>query len=87
MANVPIDQAFLEYVVKSLVDHKDEVEITRTVDEMGVLLTLKVKPEDMGQIIGKKGATIKAIKSLLKVIGGKNKSRVNLKVIEPEKKS
>jgi predicted RNA-binding protein YlqC (UPF0109 family) len=86
MAKLPADQEFLEYVVKSLVDHKDNVKITRKVDEMGVLLSLKVHPDDMGQIIGKGGATVRAIRSLVRLVGAKNHARVNLKIEEPEKK-
>lgn len=77
------DQEFLEYVVKALVDKPEKVEITRTVDEMGVLLTLTVDPEDMGKIIGRQGNTAKAIRTLLRVVGMKNDARVNLKVNEP----
>jgi hypothetical protein len=78
------DQAFLEYVVKSLVDHPDAVKINRTVDEMGVLLTLDVHAEDMGKVIGRSGNTAKAIRTLLRVVGMKNDARVNLKINEPE---
>ncbi|HET8581081.1 MAG TPA: KH domain-containing protein [Candidatus Paceibacterota bacterium] len=78
------DQTFLEYVVKSLVDHPDDVAITRTIDEMGVLLTLTVNADDMGKIIGRSGATAKAIRTLLRVVGMKNDARVNLKINEPE---
>lgn len=77
------DHAFLEYVVKALVDNPDQVEIARTVDEMGVLLTLTVAPEDMGKIIGKEGNIAKAIRTLLRVVGMKHNARVNLKVNEP----
>ena len=77
------DAAFLEYVVKALVDHPDDVKINRTVDQMGVLLTLDVNQEDMGKIIGKAGNTAKAIRTLLRVVGMKNNARVNLKVNEP----
>ena len=79
-----LDQEFLEYVVKTLVDKPDKVVINRTVDEMGVLLTLKVDQEDMGKIIGRDGNTAKAIRTLLRVVGMKNNSRVNLKINEPE---
>ncbi len=78
------DQAFLEYVVKGLVDHPDDVKVNRTVDEMGVLLTLDVHQEDMGKIIGRSGNTAKAIRTLLRVVGMKNNARVNLKINEPE---
>jgi len=78
------DQAFVEYVVKALVDHPDDVQTERSVDEMGVLITLKVHPEDMGQIIGRSGNTARAIRTLLRVVGAKNNARVNLKIYEPE---
>jgi predicted RNA-binding protein YlqC (UPF0109 family) len=79
-----IDQQFLEYVIKGLVDHPNDVKINRTVDEMGVLLTLEVNAEDMGKVIGRSGNTAKAIRTLLRVVGMKNNSRVNLKINEPE---
>ncbi len=78
------DQEFLVYVIKGLVDHPDAVKVTRVVDEMGVLLTLDVHPEDMGKIIGRSGNTAKAIRTLLRVVGMKNNARVNLKINEPE---
>lgn len=78
------DEQFLEFLVKSIVDHSDDVKVDRKVDEMGVLLTLKVNPLDMGQIIGRKGSTAQAIRSLLRIVGIKNNARVNLKIIEPE---
>ncbi len=78
------DQQFLEYVVKALVDHPEDVKINRTVDEMGVLLTLDVHAEDMGKIIGRSGNTAKAVRTLLRVVGMKNDARVNLKINEPE---
>jgi uncharacterized protein len=79
-----MDQQFLDFVVKGLVDHPNDVKITRTVDEMGVLLTLEVNAEDMGKVIGRSGNTAKAIRTLLRVVGMKNNSRVNLKINEPE---
>lgn len=78
------DQQFLENLVKALVDHPESVKINRTVDEMGVLLTLDVHAEDMGKIIGRSGNTAKAIRTLLRVVGMKNDARVNLKINEPE---
>ena len=79
-----VDQDFLEFVVKSIVNNPDDVKVDRKVDEMGVLLTLKVNPEDMGQIIGRQGSTAKAIRTVLRVIGLKNSARINLKIEEPE---
>lgn len=78
------DKHFLEYVVKALVDHPEQVKVERTVDQMGVLLTLDVHPEDMGKVIGRSGATAKAIRTLLRVVGMKHNARVNLKILEPE---
>ena len=78
------DQAFLEFVIKELVDNPKDVKVTRAVDEMGVLLTLDINAEDMGKIIGRSGNTAKAIRTLLRVVGMKNNARVNLKINEPE---
>lgn len=78
------DRQFLEYVVKALVDNPNDVKIERTVDEMGVLISLSVNPADMGKIIGRMGNTAKAIRTLLRIIGMKNNARVNLKINEPE---
>ena len=78
------DAQFLDFVVKALVDNPEAVVIERTVDEMGVLLTLAVSSEDMGKVIGRQGNTAKAIRTLLRVVGMKNNARVNLKINEPE---
>lgn len=78
------DQEFVEYVVKGLVDNPGDVRTERTVDEMGVLITLFINPADMGQVIGRMGQTAKAIRTLLRVVGAKHKARVNLKINEPE---
>ncbi len=78
------DRAFVEYVVKAMVDHPDDVVCDRTVDEMGVLITLKVNPEDLGQVIGRQGQTAKSLRTLLRVVGAKHHARVNLKIYEPE---
>ncbi len=78
------DQEFVEYVVKALVDNPADVSSDRTVDEMGVLITLKVNPQDLGQVIGRQGQTAKSLRTLLRVVGAKNHARVNLKIYEPE---
>ena len=78
------DKEFLEFLVKAIVDHSDDVTVERKVDEMGVLLSLKVNPLDMGQIVGRQGSTAKAIRSLLRIVGVKNHARINLKIVEPE---
>lgn len=84
MARKEHDVEFLEYIVKSLVSNPDDVKVERSIDEMGVLLSLHLNPEDMGQVIGRSGATAKAIRTLLRVIGAKKNARLNLKIIEPE---
>jgi predicted RNA-binding protein YlqC (UPF0109 family) len=78
------DQEFLEFVVKAIVENPDAVVVERRVDEMGVLLELKVDPLDMGKIIGKDGRTAKAVRTLLRVIGAQTNARINLKIVEPE---
>lgn len=78
------DQEFVENIIKSLVNHPDDVVVERKIDEMGVLLTLKVNPEDMGLVIGRRGSTAQAIRTLARIIGLKNNARVNFKIAEPE---
>lgn len=77
------DREFVEYVVKMLVDHPEDVRVERKIDEMGVLITLDVNSEDMGMVIGREGVTAKALRTLLRVIGARNNARVNLKINEP----
>lgn len=77
-----IDQQFVEFVVKSLVGNPDAVSIERSVDEKGVLLELTVDPEDLGRIIGKRGATAQSLRTLLRALGTKNEARYNLKIID-----
>src|SRR3989344_8915895 len=79
-----LDKEFLEFVVKRLVDNPDDVQVERTIDEMGVLLVLRVNPKDMGQVIGRDGQTARSLRTLLRVIGAKHNARVNLKIFEPE---
>jgi len=78
------DKEILEMVVKSIVGNPNDVVVDRTIDERGVLLTLKTNPADMGYVIGRKGQTAQSIRTLLKIIGAKNNSRVNLKIFDPE---
>lgn len=81
---VGLDKDFVEYVIKSIVSQPDMVVVVRTVDDMGVLLTLQVAKEDMGKVIGRSGQTAKSVRTLLRVIGSKENLRVNLKIVEPE---
>lgn len=81
------DQEFVENIVKAIVDHPDEVVTARTLDERGVLIQLTVNREDMGKVIGREGRTAKAIRSLLRVFGARNESRINLKIVDPEGES
>lgn len=76
-----IDQQFVEYIVKTLVNNPDKVTIDRTIDEKGVLLSLEVDPEDVGRIIGRRGATAQSIRTLLRALGTKNDARYNLKIV------
>ena len=78
------DKKFLEMIVKQIVNNPKDVVVDRTIDERGVLLTLKTNPADMGYVIGRKGQTAQSIRTLLKIVGAKNNSRVNLKIYDPE---
>ena len=84
MTNEAMDVEYLELVVKPIVEFPDEVKIERTVDEMGVLLTLSVNAADIGKVIGRSGNTAKSIRILLRVFGMKHGSRINMKINEPE---
>lgn len=77
-----IDEQFIEYVVKTIVSHPDDVSIKRTIDEKGVLLELTVNPEDLGRVIGKRGAGAQALRTLLRALGTKNDARYNLKIVD-----
>lgn len=76
-----IDQQFIEYIVKSVVGHPDDVIVERVIDEKGVLLTLTVNPEDLGRVIGKRGVTAQSLRTLLRALGTKNDARYNLKIV------
>ena len=76
-----IDQQFVEYTIKSLVEHPDDVVVERLIDEKGVLLTLTVNPEDLGRVIGKRGGTAQSVRTLLRALGTKNDARYNLKIV------
>ncbi len=87
-----IDEQFVEFIIKSLVGNPDAVDIKRTIDEKGVLLELTVDPEDLGRVIGKRGATAQSVRTLLRALGTKNDARYNLKIIDngvprPERQS
>ena len=75
-----LDQQFIEYIIKSLVGHPDDVVVDRIIDEKGVLLTLTVNPEDLGRVIGKRGVTAQSLRTLLRALGTKNDARYNLKI-------
>lgn len=76
-----IDQQFVEYIVKSLVGHPEDVTVDRIIDEKGVLLTLTVHPDDLGRVIGKRGVTAQSLRTLLRAFGTKNDARYNLKIV------
>ena len=79
-----IDQQFVEYIVKTLVNNPDKVAVERTIDERGVLLSLTVDPEDVGRVIGKRGVTAQAIRVLLRALGTKQDARYNLKIVNTD---
>jgi predicted RNA-binding protein YlqC (UPF0109 family) len=79
-----IDQQFVEYIVKSLVGHPDDVSVERIIDEKGVLLSLTVHPEDLGRVIGKRGITAQSLRTLLRALGTKNDARYNLKIVNTD---
>ncbi len=85
MAAEEADREFVETLVKAIVDHPEDVHVDRKIDEMGVLLSLRVHPMDMGQVVGHQGSTAKAIRTLLRIVGVKNNARVNLKIEEPNR--
>jgi predicted RNA-binding protein YlqC (UPF0109 family) len=78
------DRDFVEMIIKEIVNKPESVKVVRTVDELGVLLSVKVDPEDMGLLIGRSGSTAKAIRTLARIVGMRNNARVNLKIEEPE---
>lgn len=85
-----IDQQFVEYIIKNLVNHPDDVAVERRIDEKGVLLTLTVNPEDLGRVIGRRGSTAQSVRTLLRALGTKNDAHYNLKIVnndEPVAKS
>lgn len=82
-----IDQQFVEYIVKSLVGNPDDVLVERVIDEKGVLLTLTVNPEDLGRVIGRRGATAQSLRTLLRALGTKNTARYNLKIVNNDEPS
>lgn len=84
MADKQFDQEFVEYIIRGIVNHPDDVRTERIVDERGVLITLHINPEDMGYVIGRQGQTARAVRTLLKIVGAKENARVNLKIYEPE---
>ncbi|HLD61149.1 MAG TPA: KH domain-containing protein [Patescibacteria group bacterium] len=79
-----VDEKFVLDVVRSIVNNPNDVKVTRTIDERGVLITLDVNPADMGYVIGRQGQTARSVRTLLKIVGAKNNARVNLKINEPE---
>jgi len=78
------DQEFVEYVIKAIVNHPEDVRTEREIDERGVLITLFINQEDMGYVIGRSGKTAQSVRTLLKIVGAKENARVNLRIHEPE---
>ena len=74
---------FLRYVLEALVEDRDQLSIESTIDQLGILLTVRVSDRDMGKLIGKGGQTVKALRTLLRILGGNASQRINLKILEP----
>ena len=72
----------VEFIVKSLVDYPDEVQVNEVAGASSVIVELSVAESDMGRIIGKRGRVINAIRSILQVLAAKQGKRVNLEIIE-----
>ncbi len=79
-----IEQQFVEFVVGKLVDHPDQVSVKRTEDDRGVLLELSVAPDDLGRVIGRRGATAQSLRNILRALGAKNDARYNLKIVDTD---
>ena len=78
---------FIEYIVKNLVDNPDKVQINEIGGTHTLIIELSVDKADTGKIIGKKGKTINAIRTLLMAVASRNGVRVNLEIIEEGGKS
>lgn len=76
-------QEFLRIVLEALVEDPGQLVIDAREDELGILLTVSVSERDMGKLIGKGGQTVKALRTLLRIIGGNAQKRINLKILEP----
>jgi len=84
MSQPSIDVVVLTSLLKSLVTKPEEVKITRQIDEMGVLLSIQVHPQDMGIVIGRNGAMATAIKTLMKAVGKANHMNLRIRFLEPD---
>jgi len=81
------DKGFIEYLLKKILDNPEDIKVVRTIDDLGVLITVEVNQNDMGTLIGKNGQTAKSIRTILRIIGSKQNERVNLKIIDPNKEN
>lgn len=75
---------FIRFVLEALVDDKNDLKIDGRIDELGVLITVQVSDNDMGKLIGKGGQTVKALRTLLRMLGSNSHQRINLKILEPQ---
>ena len=75
-------QAFLEYVVRNLTDHPEAVTVTPVEMNGATVYELRLHPEDVGKVIGRQGATIHAIRSLLLVGSAKRGLRCSMEIVE-----
>jgi hypothetical protein len=71
---------FIEYVVKSMVDHPEDVTVSEQQDSNAVLVDVRVNEQDMGRVIGKNGRVVNALRTLVQILGTKHDARVSLEI-------
>ncbi|HYZ11627.1 MAG TPA: KH domain-containing protein [Actinomycetota bacterium] len=74
----------LEYVARAIVDEPDAVEVTEVPGERSVILQLRVAPDDMGKVIGKRGRTVRAIRSLVRAAGSREGVTPLVEIVEDQ---
>lgn len=72
----------LEYIARNLVDNPDAVEVSESAGDRGIVLSLRVDPEDMGKVIGRGGRTARAIRSVVKAAAIRSNTRVHVEIVD-----
>jgi len=75
----------IEYIVKALVDHPDQVNISETQGEIVTVIEVRVADEDTGRVIGREGRIVNALRTVAKAAGAKDKKKVTVEIISREK--